>query len=69
MNVGMVFFFFFLNQQFITWYMKADHGSYFRNYLHSTQTKHETKRKKRREMRKIRELIERKAKKKKEKNI
>ena len=32
------FFFFFLNQQFITWCTKADHGSYFRNYIHRTQT-------------------------------
>jgi len=46
--------------------MKADCGSYFCNYIHSTQTKHETKKKKRREMREIRELIERKREKKKE---
>jgi len=68
-NAVTCFFFFFLNQQFITQRMKADRGSYFRNYIHSTQTKHETKKKKRREMRKIRGLIKRKTEKKKEKYL
>ena len=42
---------FFLNQQFITWHVKADRGSYFRNYVHERQTnrKLEDKRKKRKE--------------------
>ena len=62
-------FFFFLNQQFITQCTKVDRGSYFHNYIHSMQTKHETKDKKRREMRKIRELNERKTEKKKEKYL
>ena len=39
-------FFFFLNQQFITRRMKADCGSYFRNYIHRTRTTFETKRRK-----------------------
>ena len=32
------FFFFFLNQQFITQHTKADCGSYFGNYIHRTHT-------------------------------
>ena len=39
-------FFFFLNQQFITWHMKANHGSYFCNYIHRTQTTLETNKEK-----------------------
>jgi len=31
-------FFFFLNQQFITWCAEADCGSYFRNYIQKTHT-------------------------------
>ena len=42
-------FFFFLNQQFITWHTKADCGSYFHNYIHRTQTTLETKKEKRKE--------------------
>ena len=45
-------FLFFLNQQFITRRMKADHGSYFHNYVHSTQT-NMTGKKKRKRKRKI----------------
>ena len=39
------FFFFFLNQQFITQHAKADCGSYFRNYVHDTQTNMKMERK------------------------
>ena len=35
----MTFFFFFLNQQFITWHMVADHGSdYITTYMQSKLT-------------------------------
>jgi len=32
------YFYFFLNHQFITRRVKADHGSYFRNCVHRKQT-------------------------------
>ena len=38
--------FFFLNQQFITWHAKADHGSYFHNYVQRKHTNREIKGKK-----------------------
>ena len=57
-------FFFFLNQQFITWRMEADHGSYFRNYIqwkHTNMKQKEKARKekkrKRKKKRKLEELI------------
>jgi len=45
------FLFLFLNQQFIIQRVKADHGSYFRNYIYERQTnrKLEDKKKKREE--------------------
>ena len=33
-----IFIFFFLNQQFITWRTVADRGSYFRNYIQRKHT-------------------------------
>ena len=50
----MTFFFFFKNHQFITWHMKADHGSYFRNYIQRKHTNREIKRK----GKEIKELID-----------
>jgi len=46
-----LFFYCFLYQQFITRCVKADRGSYFRNYVHERQTnrKLEDKKKKRKE--------------------
>ena len=41
----MLFFFFFLNHQFITWHTKVDRGSYFRNYVHRKQTQRKIKKK------------------------
>ena len=51
-------FFFFLNQQFITWRTKADHGSYFRNYIQKTHTNMKLKEKEEKEKKKIKELID-----------
>ena len=36
--VELIGIFFFLNQQFITQCIEADRSSYFRNYIHGTQT-------------------------------
>ena len=44
-----LFFFFFLNQQFIKWHTKADHGSYFCNYIQKKQTNMKLEKKKRKE--------------------
>jgi len=41
------FFFFKKNQQFITWCMKVDHGSYFRNYVQKKHTNRKIGREKR----------------------
>ena len=45
----MTLFFFFLNQQFITWRMKADRGSYFRNYIQKTHTNMKLKERRKKE--------------------
>ena len=37
---------FFLNHQFITRCVKADHGSYFHNYIHKRRTNRKIKEKK-----------------------
>ena len=50
------FFFFFLNQQFITRRTVADHGSYFRNYVqrkHTNMGKREKEKEKEKEKRNI----------------
>jgi len=51
--VGISFFFFY-NQQFITWRAMADHGSYFRNYIKEMHTNMKLREKKERK-RKIEE--------------
>jgi len=40
---------FFLYHQFITWHVKADRGSYFRNYIHRKQTQRKILKRKKKE--------------------
>ena len=53
-----LFFFFFLNQQFITQRVVADRGSYFRNYIQQTHTNMGLKEKEEKEKKKIKRLID-----------
>ena len=48
---------FFLYHQFITWHVKADRGSYFRNYIHRKQTQRKILKRKRKRKEKKRNKI------------
>jgi len=48
------------NHQFITWHVKADRGSYFRNYIHRRQTKRKIKEKRKEKKQDIRTNQQRK---------
>ena len=48
--------FFFLNQQFITWSMKADRGSYFHNYVQKKHTNRKLRKEEREKKEKEKEI-------------